>query len=110
MILACFQGPLLALSNALKADFGRDKLALKTVWAVLVSQRVLRKLGFDEQDGCQHQSARHMTCRRVSQHRYPSSIRRSSVKVQPLRPVIFQFPVGYGRNDHDKTRLSVFLA
>ena len=31
-------------------------------------------------------------------------------KVQPLRPVLFQFPVGHGRNDHDKTWLSVFLA
>ena len=77
---------------------------------MLVSQRALGKLGFDEQDGCRHQSALHRICWRVSPHRYLSSIHRSSVKVQLLRPVLFQFQVGHGMNDHDRTWLTVFLA
>ena len=77
---------------------------------MLVSPRALGKLGFDEQDGCRHQSAIHRICQRVSQHRCLSFIHRSSVKVQPSRPVLFQFRVGHGMNDHDRTWLSAFLA
>ena len=76
---------------------------------MLVSQRALGKLGFDEQDGCRHQSALHRICRTVTPHRYLSSIHRSPVKVQPLRPVLLQF-TGHGMNDHDRTWLSVFSA